>query len=154
MAHHNLLKPVYLFKNLRDDELDKVNDVVKVKRYSRGQPIFEEGSLATALYLVKMGSVAIKQAQNGEDIQVALLGSGSHFGEMAFIDSEPRSATAECVEDTDILEISYDNLNTLMARDSHLATKFYCALAHFLAGRLRTTTHDLSFSRELNLRHF
>jgi len=154
MAYLNLLKPVYLFKNLRDDELEKVNAIAELKPYRAGSNIFKEGELAQALYLVKMGSVAINQNVKGEDIQVALLGTGSHFGEMAFIDSEMRSATASCVEDCEILVVSYDKLNSLMAADSHLATKFYCALAHFLAGRLRATTHDLSFARELNLRHF
>ena len=105
--------------------------------------------------MIKFGSIRIQQhTQSGETIEVARLGTGSHFGEMALLDNEVRSATATTSEKTELIVIPYEKLTTVLKADNGLAVQFYKELAHFLGGRLRLTTTDLSFAREKNLSHF
>jgi CRP-like cAMP-binding protein len=73
---------------------------------------------------------------------------------MPFVNDEPRSASAIALERSELLEIGFDALQAHLDKHPATAVKFYRSLAHFLAGRLRVTTMDLSFSREKNLRHF
>ena len=110
---------------------------------------------AEGLYVIKFGSVRIIQdSESGEKIDIAVLGVGSHFGEMPFIDGEPRSASAVCIERSEIVEIDYEKLSEAINEDIYIAAKFYKDLSHFLTGRLRITTSDLSYAREKNLSHF
>ncbi|MBX9767781.1 MAG: cyclic nucleotide-binding domain-containing protein [Bdellovibrionales bacterium] len=151
----SLLKSIYLFKEFNDEELKAVEAVCSTDSLSVGDEVFSEKDEASAFYIIKMGSVKISHKNSkGDEMDVATLGTGSHFGEMAFIDGERRSATATVVERTEILRADFRKLRDLLDGSPKLATKFYRSLSHFLCGRLRQTTTDLAFSREKNLRHF
>ena len=108
-----------------------------------------------ALYVISFGSVRIhRKASDGDKIEVAILGTGSHFGEMPFLDDEPRSATVVAVEKTDIVSISYEKLSSLLENHPEISIKFYKSLSRFLCCRLRITTTDLGFAREKKISHF
>jgi CRP/FNR family cyclic AMP-dependent transcriptional regulator len=155
MAQSNSLQDIYLFKQMTDKEMMVISEAVETKSYAPGEDIFNQDDTAMALYVIKFGSVRIrKKSSGGDNIEVATLGTGSHFGEMAFVDGEKRSATATAIEKSDIIKISYDKLRSRLEENPVIAAKFYSSLSHFLCGRLRITTNDLSFSRELNLRYF
>lgn len=151
----DLLKNCYLFRDMNADELTKIDSALSFENFNRGDEIFSQGDKAEALYLIKMGSVRVMQkGSNGDLIEIAVLGTGSHFGEMALLDNELRSATVEVMEKSEILRVDYDKLRSILMQNSSIAVKFFRALALFLCGRLRVTTNDLSFAREMNLRHF
>jgi CRP-like cAMP-binding protein len=104
--------------------------------------------------VIRHGIVSIRQAGKDKDLDAAQLGTGTHFGETSFADGNPRSATAVARERTELLEISFDKLAAYFDKNPTTALKVYRSLTRFLAGRLRVTTMDLSFSREKNIRHF
>lgn len=151
----DLLKNVYLFKTLTSDELNAVSEICKTESFTKGDSIFLRGEPATAMYLIKFGSIKVQQTtKSGDNLDVATLGTGSHFGEMAFVDNEARSATTVAAENCELLSIPYDKLTQLLSKNQSIAIKFYRELSHFLCGRLRATTSDLGFAREKNLSHF
>ena len=151
----NLLQNVYLFKGLGESELQMISEITQAKTYAPNEDVFTEKDQANALYILRHGSVRIHQkSDSGENIEVATLGTGSHFGEMAFVDEERRSASATAIEASDILMIPYDRLSEFLERNETIAVHFYRELSRFLCGRLRVTTNDLSFAREKNLSHF
>ncbi|MCH2533232.1 MAG: cyclic nucleotide-binding domain-containing protein [Bdellovibrionales bacterium] len=151
----NLLKNVYLFKTLSEDEINVINEVAEMKTYNAGDIIFSEGSSSEAMYVINFGSVRIQQkTKDGDDLEVAVLGTGSHFGEMGFLDNEKRSASAVAIEKSDIVSINYDDLKKALESDVNIAKDFYQSLSQFLIRRLRITTNDLSFARQKNLSHF
>ena len=150
-----LLKQCYLFKEMNPEELTKLEAALSLKNFNRGDRIFSQGDEAEALYLIKAGSVRVLQkGKKGDRIEIALLPAGSHFGEMAFLDEEKRSATIESVDQTEVLRIDYEKLRSVLMENKVIAIKFLKAMALFLCDRLRATTNDLSFARELNLTHF
>jgi CRP-like cAMP-binding protein len=151
----SLFQNVYLFKGLNESELGMVSELAQTQTYNGGDTIFIKGEPAKAMFLIKHGSVKIQQTtKSGDNLVVATLGTGSHFGEMGFVDGDPRSATAAAGEPTEVITIPYDRLRTLLEKNQAIALKFYKELAHFMCGRLRATTNDLSFAREKNLSHF
>lgn len=150
----NLLQNVYLFKELSPKELEPIAALAKTESFNPGDEIFAEGDEARSIYIIRFGSVKIQHAGKSETINVTTMGTGSHFGEMAFLDGERRSATVVAVERTEIVTIDFDALKKLLSENTTSAVKVYRSMAHFLCGRLRLTTNDLSFAREKNLRHF
>lgn len=155
MPNTNLLKKLYLFKDLNNKELEIVTQAAASKTYTPASEVFSQGERATALYVIQSGSVKIHQhTDNGDAVEVARLGAGAHFGEMPFLDGETRSATATAIESTTIVSIDYDKLSLIMVEHPGIATHFYRQFAIFLCGRLRMTTSDLSFARGQNLSHF
>ncbi|MCM2281566.1 MAG: cyclic nucleotide-binding domain-containing protein [Bdellovibrionaceae bacterium] len=155
MSTNNLLLNVYLFKDMTPAELEKIGTIAKQSSYVPGDEIFNQGDEAHSLYVIRYGSVRIQQkSKEGDGVDVAHLGTGSHFGEMAFVDGEKRSATVSVVEKTEIVSLDFDGLRKVLDANPGIAVKFYKSLCLFLCGRLRITTNDLSFAREKNLRHF
>lgn len=155
MANPNLLRKLYLFKDLTDKELETVVKAAVQKNYMRGDEVFSQGERAKALYLIQSGTIKIEQKpDSGDVVSVARLGAGAHFGEMAFIDGEARSATATAAEQSELIVIDYDKLSDIFISNPAIATHFYRQMAHFLCGRLRVTTTDLAFVRSQNLSHF
>jgi CRP-like cAMP-binding protein len=155
MNHREILKNVYLFKNISQADLEALAEISSVENFAPNDEVFSQDDKALALYLVKHGSVKIVQkTKSGDLVSVANLGVGAHFGEMAFLDGATRSATATAAEKSEIVVIPYDKLLALVKARSEFAVKVYREMAIFLAGRLRVTTSDLSFSREKNLSHF
>lgn len=151
----NYLKNVYLFKEFSEESLNLVSSISENKLCQPDEDLFKQDSPAEALYIIKSGMVRIHQKSTANDnIEIAVLGTGSHFGEMALVDGESRSATATTIEESEIIITPYQALKKLMDGNSEVSVKIYKSIAHFLCGRLRVTTHDLSFAREKNVMFF
>lgn len=155
MGNTNLLKKLYLFKDLSAGELELVGGAVNLINCGPGDEVFSQGDKAKSLFIIQSGTVKIHQlAESGEGVEVTRIGVGSHFGEMSFLDGEPRSASATAIEQSEIVVIDYEKLSLIMIERPGIAIHFYRQFALFLCGRLRITTKDLSFSRSKVLSHF
>lgn len=142
-----LLKNIYLFEDFTDDEMTLMEGVVSKRNMEAGQTVFSQGQVAEALFVIAYGSVRLTQEGKGGDTVIRPLATGSHFGEMAMVDDQPRSASATIIEHSELLEIPYAGLRALFAEQPAIGLKFYRALAHYLSGRLRDTTEQLGFAR-------
>jgi CRP-like cAMP-binding protein len=155
MVNAQILKNIYLFRTLDDAELNSLNKIVTEKTFSAGQDIFVVGQKAQSFYVIRMGTIKIYTNPDGSgDLNIANLGSGSHFGEMAMMDGLERSATAQATETSTLLEINYDKLREVLQANEKMAAKFYKELSLYLAARLRATTVNLQHIHEVRLRHF
>jgi len=68
--------------------------IASYETFKDGQIIFEEGSNGDWIYVVEEGEVEISKNVGGQKIVVETLKETDIFGEMAYIDKAPRSATA------------------------------------------------------------
>ena len=83
------LKSIDLFRALPGEELAQIAEIAEEQPFAFGDQVFTEGEPGDALYLVVEGTVKVHQGGK----QLAQLGPRDVFGEMAVLDSEPRSAT-------------------------------------------------------------
>jgi CRP/FNR family cyclic AMP-dependent transcriptional regulator len=67
------------------------------RRFEDGEVIFKQNDAASEMYVVYEGKVRIYRERDGAKTDLATLGPGDFFGEMALFDDEPRSATARAV---------------------------------------------------------
>jgi hypothetical protein len=74
--------------------------------FEAGEIIFHEGARGDKMFIILSGEV--KLTKKVEDLEIPLhnLKRGSMFGEMALIDNQPRSATAQAVSDVTCTVIS------------------------------------------------
>ncbi|HYH39787.1 MAG TPA: cyclic nucleotide-binding domain-containing protein [Azospirillum sp.] len=70
--------------------------VLDRRGYSDGHVFFRQGDSATVAYLIQFGQVSIRR----DDAELAVLGPGRIFGELALLRAQPRVATAVAVGQT------------------------------------------------------
>ena len=80
------------------------------ERHGAGHSIFKEGDIGQKAYLIERGVVSITSVRNGQFKEVARLGEGDMFGEIALIDQRPRTADATALEETTLIPISRDHV--------------------------------------------
>lgn len=81
------------------------------RQLSSGQYLFREGDPSDACYVVKSGQVAITKAKGNSEIELAVLRTGQMFGEMAFFDNKPRSASAKAKTDAVVVTLPFAALS-------------------------------------------
>jgi len=140
----SILKKIYLFQYLDDNELEHILNIASAKIYKEEAVIFNEGERGDAFYVVLKGSVRISTVVPGVGEEaLAVLKKGNYFGEMALIDNAPRSAAAVANEDTVLLKITDANFRNLLVNDRKLAYKLLWGLVKTFSKRLRETDNKL-----------
>src|SRR3954452_5911813 len=93
------LKQVNIFNGLNDEEIHDLISVAKRRTFRAGEVIFHRDDPGQVLYLINEGKVKICLiSPDGQEISLAVLGSGEYFGEFALYDGLPRSADAIAIE--------------------------------------------------------
>jgi len=133
------LKTVPFFDRLSNRQLKGVSDIMFERSYDTDELIFEEGQPGAALFLILDGKVAIEIYRETSTTRLAILESGTFFGEMALLDDTPRSANARALEPTRTLALYRNDLNGLMHRHARTACQIYRSLASMIGDRLRST---------------
>ena len=150
MERTEFLKKTVLFKDLSTFELIKVNKVTRTRRLQADEVVFREGTVGDSLFIVKSGSVRVtKMDDGGQEKVLAILNPGDHFGEIALVDHQTRSATIVANEETELIQIKDEDFNRLLEEDKDIALKFYKTFLKVLCMRLRDTNESLTFSRTL-----
>jgi len=109
--------------------LDKI--VGETVSFPEGGVVFIKGDRGNAAYMVRSGRVEIREGGR----VVEAMTRGELFGEMALIDSEPRSASAVAVGSTELAVISPDTFYKLVRDDPDFAI----AVMRLMSRRLRAT---------------
>ena len=136
----DLLKNVSLFSNLNDDQLNQILRISNRRSFPAGTVLFHEKELGNTFYVVLSGSIKIfTKSSSGVEKVISVMNAGDSFGELALIDGRPRSASAQTLEDTVVLEISSQSFMNLL-RDHFDIT---IGIMVELANRLRQTNDQL-----------
>jgi len=93
-----IIKNTPLFEGLTYRELKEIEKIVHNRHYAKGESIFCEEEPGMGMYIIKSGKVKITTKINDTENELAQLGVGDLFGELALLDESPRSATAVAVE--------------------------------------------------------
>lgn len=100
-----------------------------------GRVLITEGDLGHEAFLLIAGSVSV--TRNGEE--VATLGPGAVFGEMALVDRAPRNATVTATSAATVLVIGKREFTGLLDE----APDFHASIMAALADRVRRTDLEL-----------
>jgi CRP/FNR family cyclic AMP-dependent transcriptional regulator len=111
------------------------------ERYKVGEYIFFEGDIDYHFYIVEEGQVQIftKDTQ-GKRLDIVTVNKSESFGEFAFLERKPRSASAQALTEAVVVRISEKGYQQLL---SELPTWANAMLQSF-AGRIRHMNEVLS----------
>jgi CRP/FNR family transcriptional regulator, nitrogen oxide reductase regulator len=96
-----VLKVTPVFRRLSPGDLHTIAQAATVRRYERGQVIFEQETPSDAFYTIASGRVKIlKMLPTGKDLILEIFGAGDPLGAVAAYDGRPFPASAVALEDT------------------------------------------------------
>jgi CRP/FNR family cyclic AMP-dependent transcriptional regulator len=134
-----------LFAPCSDELLADIARQLRSRSYRRNEVIFHQGDPGDALHVITRGAVKILlPSPEGDEAIIATLRAGDFFGELALLDSEPRSATATAVEATTTLTLPRPVFRELLDSHPELRDALFSALTQLLR-RLTHHVEELHF---------
>jgi CRP-like cAMP-binding protein len=145
-ARMDRLANIPLFSGLTRAGLELVAKVATEEEHGLGAVLFEHGQAGDKLYVLLEGRVRISRNVPGVGEEaLAILGPGSVFGEMALLDSAPRSADARVHERCKLLAIPKEQFDDLLFLHKDLAYEVLWSFIKLLTTRLRETNDKVTF---------
>ncbi|MBT4385109.1 cyclic nucleotide-binding domain-containing protein [Candidatus Peregrinibacteria bacterium] len=119
----NILRTVPLFHALSEAEHKSIIEHVNMEYFPAHHILFEQGVMGDSMYIIKTGVLRIFN-ETGE---LAQLGEGDFFGEMALIEDQPRMAAAETLSDCEIFVLKKEDFGELMSKSPEISEKVQAA---------------------------
>jgi diguanylate cyclase (GGDEF)-like protein len=125
----DLLARVPLLQELPAEELERLAARTRWARFAAGTPIVEIGAPGRSLYLVTEGQVRVVYPSPNADFELARLGPGDFFGEMALLNDKPRSATVRADTAVETLVLDKEDFRRVVSETPGMALEILAALS-------------------------
>ena len=122
----NILRTVEAFRSFSDNALRNSAHCMEEEMYRDGDVIFHQEEIGDSFYIIEYGEVAIQKKVNVSDEneipkELVRLHADAHFGQIALITEEPRSATIVVTSKyAKLLKMSKDTYGKLQAQNKAL----------------------------------
>lgn len=138
------LHEIELFGDRKPETLFALEAHMEQRAFKAGETIFAQDEPGDELFLIRRGEVRILlPVDESHSHHISTFGRGSFFGEMSFLDGNPRSATAIAHCDTNLYMISRKAFDQFSEEHKKLALNLLEGLARVLAGRLRYANAEI-----------
>lgn len=95
------LKKISFLAMLPDETLETLASKAKTAKFPKQATIITEGDETSSLYIILSGKVRVFSSDDkSKEVTLLIQEAGSHFGELALLTDEPRSATVVTLEKT------------------------------------------------------
>ncbi len=112
-----LLNEVDIFKPFSEEAKNLLSERIRRHRFGPGDVIVQQGNVGDSLFIIVEGVVGVRIKTNEGNIkEIARLGAGNFFGEMALLTGEDRTATVVSIVDTYLYELTKDDIKPLLAK--------------------------------------
>jgi CRP-like cAMP-binding protein len=102
----------------------------QILNFKAGDILIRENELSRKMYVIRKGKVRVFKNYMGQKITLGMFGDGEVFGELSFVDAQPRSASVEAITDVETYVI-----------DGADAEKQLNDLPEWILGVLKTVFH-------------
>lgn len=152
MTDMQIFKKIFLFQDLREEEVQKVVELTTLRTFPAGEVIIHEGAAGDSMFIMGQGEVEItkrlgivldEEAPRERIIVRLKAEEGVCFGEMALLENEPRSATVTALTECQLLEMGREEFLRLVRENCELGSKILLRLAQLLSRYLRKTNQDM-----------
>jgi len=130
------LQEITFLADLSEADWARICKLVETRQFRAGDDLIRAGDKDDSFYILTNGEVDVMIG----DKVLANIPEGSVFGEIAFFDGAPRSATIRSKTPGSAIRVSRENFDTLAAWEPIIARKLLFDLGRILAMRLRWTT--------------
>ena len=119
------LRRVQLFADMDRRQVEQIARLLKERPFAKGETVIMEGTGGAAFFLIDSGQAAVSH----KGVELATLGPGDYFGEIALIDGGPRMATVTAATDMVCYGLTFWEFRPLVERNGAIAWKLLQALA-------------------------
>lgn len=131
-----LLKEIPLFSSVANQHLERMVSDFRLREFSKDEIIFRQGDESREIYILLKGKVRIfKISPSGNETSIDIFSVHDVIGELAAIDSSPRSATGKAIGSVSLLTMSHERFLFHLENVPGLAL----GLARLLSQKLRWT---------------
>ena len=138
-AKVDLLRQLYFCQHLTDDERLKVLRYVHEVAVEKGESVVAEGERSDDFYVMVGGSAVVSI----DGVRVNIIHDGEHFGEIALVSGQARSATVTALESSHMFRMSRAGFYDLSQKDQAIAVKMLWAISQSLAQRVTELSAEL-----------
>lgn len=138
-------------QNIDDKTFEFLKSCGEQRTMKEDSVIISEGGIHREFFVLLNGAVEVsKRLPAGDRVVLALLGPGNLFGEMAFIDSEFRSAEVRTCSPVELCVFRDEHINELCQKDLGLVCNIYLAILRKISLDIRfTNKHYIESKRRL-----
>lgn len=136
-----MLDGAQMFKDFEWTQIEALSGYIQLYRAAPDSVLFGEGDHGNFMCIVLKGRLEVhKQNAQHDDKTVATVYAGRSLGEMALVDSEPRSATAVVKEPSVLAVLTQENFMAITREKPALAVKLLLKISQLISQRLRLTS--------------
>ncbi|MBI5209774.1 MAG: cyclic nucleotide-binding domain-containing protein [Elusimicrobia bacterium] len=144
------LRALHILRQMPERQLAGLAEFLRPREVEDGGAVFEEGSTGMSLYFISSGRIRIaKRVAGAAAADLAVLGPGEYFGEMALVEEVPRSASAIAVGRTLLFELFRGDLTRWVKTNGQQAVQFFADLLQVQSQRLRRASNELALHSDL-----
>jgi signal transduction histidine kinase len=140
-----------MFSTVRDDSRFEalLEDSASTERIiDRDEIILRQGAAGDSVFVIASGlTEAVLEAGDGSELSLSLMPAGDVFGEMAFLERRPRSATVRANEPSIVLEIHGPQFRDLMVDHPDIEFRLLLKMSERLR-KLNETLEELRATLE------
>ena len=127
-----------VLKQLKQEDWRRLLDFATAQRFEPQENLINAGEKDDAVFILAEGEVqvVVKQPFFGKRV-LAVIPEGSVFGEMAFFERRPRSATIQAITKGLVLRITREDFERLFAEEPYLARQLLFDFGKVLSMRNR-----------------
>ena len=135
-----VLDKISLFSELSASDLEAVTKLAVTRNFPKNTMIICEGDQSDSLYVILAGKVKVFLSdEEGKEVTLNTQGEDEYFGELALLDSSPRSASVVTLEKTRLAIISKSSFEECMEKN----TGIYLKVRRGQARRLRELSENV-----------
>jgi ATP/ADP translocase len=126
------LKNITIFEGLSASELAAIASVTEEVEYPAGDIVIKEGEAGETMFLIMNGTVSVikgEAKEGGQEIELARIGTGDYFGEMALFEDAVRSATIRTAEESRFLVLHKQEFTEIVREYPQIALHICKALS-------------------------
>ncbi len=134
------LAAIPMFSELSPEAIEELGALVQYRRCGKGSFIVSQNEIGTNMFLLVSGRVKVSLANaDGRELVLNHLEAPAHFGEMALVDAQPRTADVIAVTDVEVFSLDGKDLSAAIQLQPRLALSLIATLSK----RLRQTISRL-----------
>lgn len=145
-----ILQDMSLFAEFTEQEMEAFLGLVESVTAAADSIIVRQDDCGDAMYLILSGKARVVHHRDGKHFDLATLGAGDFFGELALVDDGPRSANVEAIEACALLRIDQGVIRALAGVFPSAAFKLLIAVGRMLVTRMRAGNRKYIDSLLLN----
>lgn len=127
------LANVGIFSDLGANDIAKLEQRCSWKRFGRQELIIDRQAESREVYFIVSGKVrVVNYSMSGREVTFDDLVAGSHFGELAALDSQPRSANVVAIEPTTVASLTHETFRELLQEHPEVASRILVHMAQII----------------------